>query len=371
LYLIAPGKDKVRFHHIPSLDGLRGLAVMLVLFAHTQPQLLRGGQNGVDLFFVLSGFLITSILLREHDSTDEIHLLRFYARRALRLWPALFIVIVGVVCYAMIWESAEKFEVTLGDAISALAYYWNWRTVFVWKDIANHQWMLFHLWSLSVEEQFYIVWPPMLALLLGARLRGRTVIYLVISAIAAVFILRIYLWCQDRNYPLYFRTDARADALLFGVLVAFLVREGVTFATTKARTFLNFCCVTALAFIAYDSTKTPDVTLQVWGQLSLLALSSALLIVGAVRGFPEPLNWLFNLGPLRWIGTISYGLYLYHWPIFYRLRDYDMQPNLRMVLSFALAFVIATLSYYFVEKPFLRLKDRLGSRAGVVESVSA
>ena len=352
-----------RLGHRPALDGLRGIAILLVLAAHTIRPLLPGGFIGVDLFFVLSGFLITSLLLQECQETGRIRLGRFYLRRGLRLLPVMLAVVLACCLYALATESSAQVAATFDDALGVVCYCANWRLAF---SKVPHNVMLAHTWSLSVEEQFYTLWPVLLALLLALRVRRRWVLGGVLAGIVVPAALRIALWHGRASIALYFRTDTRADALCCGALVALAVYSGWRVRGLWPR-WAAAAAVTVLVWHATKGRLLEHAYIFRAG-FSLVALASAVLVATVVCTPPRPLRWVLEFGPLRWFGRISYGLYLWHWPIFCRIGlDLDVGPWLKVLFQLSAALAAATVSYYGLERPFLRLKDRLGRpRAAVV-----
>lgn len=344
------------FHasRVPALDGVRGIAILLVFAVHTTPVLLAGGRIGVDLFFVLSGFLITSILLQEFRARGSIHLGNFYMRRVLRLYPAMISVALFVVIYVWLF-APEQMSLTLWNAFGAIFYFFNWQLVAAFPDYLQHQWMLSHVWSLSVEEQFYIVWPLTILGLLkfGSRklMFGVALAGIVIPATA-----RAILWQHEHTLQIYFRTDLRFDGLMWGAFTAMLI-DAKIYPTEALRPHVSRAAIIGLigllTIASFDGMGNGF--LYVAG-FALVGLCSALLIYGSVI-CPHPLLLpLLEFKPLRWIGKISYGLYLWHWPIIRAVSDLKLPPLQSTLLEFALTFAVATISFYFMERRFLDLK---------------
>jgi peptidoglycan/LPS O-acetylase OafA/YrhL len=200
---------------LPSLDGLRGLAILAVMLNNAR--YLPGGFLGVDIFFVLSGFLITALLLQEWQRTGTIRLGAFYARRALRLLPALFALLALVlVAPGLFYLAAPPWK----DAAIAALYATNWVNAFSLRNMA----ILDHTWSLTVEEQFYVLWPPLVPVLLALRVRRRWILSMVLLGISVSTSLRLLLWDGPASIKrLYYGLGTRLDALLVGCLVALLV----------------------------------------------------------------------------------------------------------------------------------------------------
>ena len=245
----------------PWLDGLRGVAISTVFIHHIQHFLYQGGPMfgwlflpsgslGVDVFFVLSGFLITTLLLEEHTATHTINLEKFYIRRALRLLPALLVLLTFTVLFARQFLPLNEASWTMNLSIIALFYTTNWALAFV----AGSDW-LGHLWSLAVEEQFYVIWPFALALLLRSGLRKRRLVLLLSSLIILVCLHRSLLVSPGVNpLRIYFGSDTRADSLLIGCLVAMLVSWRMvsltpsTLATARAVGLLSLLLIAVYIF---------------------------------------------------------------------------------------------------------------------------
>jgi peptidoglycan/LPS O-acetylase OafA/YrhL len=335
--------------------------VLLVVLIHAvvnfRPSLLRtfvpGGFLGVDVFFVLSGFLITSLLLNEQSRTGRVSLGSFYRRRALRLLPALLALLALHLLYTIATGLPVRVEVT--SVLYSMFYVANWVLV-AGHEFANG---LQHLWSLSVEEQFYFAWPLVTVGLLGARRSLRFVVCVLGALIVAVVIWRALLWKDGTNFftvtRIYDRTDTRADALLVGALAAHIWTRG----RFPRRGLLAAGWVSA-AFIAVCALKIP-----VWqgfyykGGFTLIAIATAFIIICVVEqpaGMARALSWR----PLRAVGRVSYGLYLWHLPVFVAVHRYGKTwpwlVQLAVALPITAAFVVA--SWRFVETPFLRRKNR-------------
>jgi peptidoglycan/LPS O-acetylase OafA/YrhL len=334
--------------HVPALDGIRGLAVLLVLAGHADIPGFEagGGFTGVTIFFVLSGFLITALLIEEHRSADRIDLPRFYARRALRLLPALVVYV--LVVSALTWNTSPD---VIGDAAASLFYVANWV-----RAAGEQMEYLDHIWSLSIEEQFYFVWPVVLIGLIGLIARRPRAWASVLFAIAgAIMVERFVLWSGLASLDrIYFATDTRADALLVGCGLA------IWWSSRGLRVSPWVTVPAALVLVLVPGFQT-DATFLTLGTTSIAVVATAILIAGLVS---RPHEWSpFGWTPLAWVGRISYGLYLWHFAFmlaFYGPLSLLVPAYIRIPILFAGSFALAIASYYIVERPFLRLKDRLG-----------
>jgi peptidoglycan/LPS O-acetylase OafA/YrhL len=349
---------------IPALDGVRGIAFLMVFSTHLC--ILGTGHFGVDLFFVLSGFLITSILLQEHQRFGSINLYKFYLRRALRLLPALFLVLMGILLYTAIMLPFPKLMMALSDTWRIILYVWNWVLAAGWNvtgDVSyiveHHQVMYLHLWSLSVEEQFYIIWPFLLLFLLKLP-RKQILVFLGIGIIIPA-IARFHYWQGGPALWIYFRTDFRFDNLLYGATIAWFLNWGMV-PQGRNKTLLSWAGM--LAFVGLIGLAIPDLINNgkiYQGLLSLVALFSAILIASAVYCPLAPLKWLLEMKPLRWIGRVSYGLYLWHLPIIVMVSHRNIaNPFIKDFIVIVATFSISAISYYKFELPFLKLKEKIG-----------
>ena len=354
---------------MPALDGIRGLAVAGVMLSHAAAGAphLQGGAVGVDAFFVLSGFLITSILVREYDdNAGRISMRRFYARRVLRLGPALIALLLTILAGSWLFLDRAGARDNTIDVLITLFYATNWARAFQ-LHAPN---LLGHTWSLSIEEQFYILWPMVLLLLLR-RVRSRLhVVYLLGAAALGSWGLRAWMaWHGATVWRLYDGLDTRADSLLVGCalgvfLASGLLQEEDRPALAKWLKRLAPVSVAVFAWITWSVTwKSPSLYYWLMAVVEVLVVLMILQIYTSER---SPTATLLSLRPLVWTGSISYGLYLWHFPIYAVLRATGRGPR-GMVAGTILTFAIAALSYYALERPILRLKQRLrGSSTGTV-----
>jgi peptidoglycan/LPS O-acetylase OafA/YrhL len=337
----------------PGLDGLRAIAVAAVFLYHARIDWLPGGFLGVDLFFVLSGYLITSLLLVEWEARNRIDLRRFWLRRARRLLPALVVVVLASLALAAIFARQDLAH-TRSDAVSSLLYYTNWHEI-----IANHSYfnlmgnpsLLQHTWSLAIEEQFYIVWPLLLVPCLVLVGRKRLPM-LVIAGIAASAALMWILYNPDGGDPsrVYYGTDTRAFLLLMGILLA-LVWPWIQ-RLRQAVPLLELLGVAALVgtVLLFRQMQEFNPTLYRGGDLA--AAFCFVVLVAAVAHPRTGIGEALGVAPLRWVGERSYGIYLWHWPIIVLVAGVNTRPSPGVVVAEAvLVLVVAALSYKFVEQP--------------------
>jgi peptidoglycan/LPS O-acetylase OafA/YrhL len=344
--------------HLPALDGLRAIAILAVLLFHDD-HLIPGGYLGVDLFFVLSGFLITSILLDEHRRTGRLDFGRFYVRRALRLFPALVVLLAFGLTFAIAFPRAPQSAHILRGVGYSLCYAANWATS------RDPQFLgpLGHTWSLAVEEQFYLIWPPILFLTLRASRSRRTLLLTTLSMATISALWRLALSLHGATpWRLYVGTDTRADALLIGCATAIALanRRFASFASNSR--VPRYLAVGGAILITWLMKGTP----LEWrgydrGMFFVVSVSTACILVVVVtqRGWGPVV--VLSQPILAWIGRLSYSLYLWHLPLFGFIKSerFSMAPTTVRTLRIALTFVVAAGSYYLIERPFLRLKSRL------------
>jgi len=336
-----------------ALDGLRGLSIVLVYLFHVQARPLPGGFLGVDLFFVLSGFLITTLLLEEWSARGRISLGAFYARRALRLLPALALLLFTLLIVSAAVEPPGRTAAMLRASLITFFYSSNW-------FLAAHRFPrpeLAHTWSLSIEEQFYLVWPVLLLMMLRSGMSRRAIASIVIGAILAVAVLRAWLWSNAGSFErVYSGTDTHSDGLLCGALAAMAATWGA--GPAKPARILGLTFLGCLGFLIF-LTWVGDPWLYRAGYLPL-NLGAACLVYSLATIPWEPLRRCFEFAPLAALGRISYGVYLWHLPAYWLA---SLLPSARggqgpWIWPLAITLGAAALSFFAVERPLLRLKRR-------------
>ena len=369
----ASRRQSLKLPYIPALDGIRALAVAAVLVYHASVGWLPGGFLGVEVFFVLSGYLITSILLAEYRRDGRVDLKSFWLRRARRLLPALFFLLAATLTYAVIVMPQQVAQLR-SDAAAAAFYVMNWWLIFDHKsyfEAMGRPSLLKHLWSLAVEEQFYVIWP-LLFLLAISRLRERRMLLaVVVGAIASTaLVFGLYQPGVDPS-RIYYGTDTRAAELLVGAALAIVWRPGVSvnwaapLATrlgrwlapgNRAKLVLESLGLAALAGIGAAFWQFGEYNPALYhGGFLLVAVATATLIAVVVHPRTTFMSRVFGCAPLRWIGLRSYGIYLWHWPVYMVTRpglDVPLSGLPLMALRVVVTLALVELSYRFVEMPF-------------------
>jgi peptidoglycan/LPS O-acetylase OafA/YrhL len=349
-----PDAGHGRLAYRPALDGLRALAVMAVIAYHDNYAWAKGGFLGVDLFFALSGFLITTLLVLEYRPASTIRLAAFWTRRARRLLPAVLLVLCFVAAYTRLavvpWERVSVRD----DGIASLLYVTNWRFIMDGQSyfhLFSAASPLRHMWSLAIEEQYYLVWPLVVLACLRLRRGSLRLLAYVCAAGALLSVISMAArFSPGDPTSAYYATDARAHTLLIGALLALLFIAWQP--PARARAVLAALSVAALAvvLVAWHSASGTAAAYYRGGSAAF-ALVAVLVIAGALQ--PGPLSAILSVKPLVWIGRISYGLYLWHWPINVWLvpSRVALGPNALNVLRLAVTVVAAVVSYVLVERP--------------------
>ena len=354
---------------IPALDGIRAVAVALVLADHGGIPGLSGGFLGVDVFFVLSGFLITSLLLDEHRRTAQIRLGDFWIRRARRLLPALLVMVLAVVAFRDLF-SPESTASLRDDAVASFFWVSNWAFVAQRADYFSQgapPSPLQHTWSLGVEEQYYLLWPLLLiavAALFWARLRLAVFVLSSVGVLASAT-AAIVLTTDSTLNRIYFGTDSRAQALLVGsAAAALLVRDwsvlndGGTLIRTRwghiVARILPFIGLAVLGAAAHYATGSVSDFRS--GLLIIVALASVLVVASVALEQEGPVAKALAWGPLVWLGAISYGVYLWHWPIFMVLNGErtGLSGWPLFAVRCAVTVALAAASWWLLEQPIRR-----------------
>jgi peptidoglycan/LPS O-acetylase OafA/YrhL len=361
----APARSVVaeRMAYLPALDGLRAVAVTLVVAYHLDFELARGGFLGVDLFFVISGFLITTLLVKEHEGSGRIALGQFWTRRFRRLVPPLVVMTAATVAATRLYSLPEQWSSIRWDAAAAVGYVANWR--FILDEQSYFETLLGpsplrHTWSLAVEEQWYLLWPAVvLGLVVIARRFGwgRFVPLTAIAVGIAASALRMAaLYDPADPTRVYFGTDTRAQQLLVGAALAWLLSQHrLPTAARRSRARSATVVVAFVAFIAVAATTSDESTWLYHGGFVAVSLLCA-VVVWAVADVDGPMNWL-GVGPLVWLGTRSYAIYLWHWPVIVFVgapMGLDLPRPALAAVQVALTLVLAELSFRVVERPIRR-----------------
>ncbi|MFL2000184.1 acyltransferase family protein [Microbacterium sp. A1-JK] len=357
-----------------GLDGMRAIAVALVIVYHLFPGwVFAGGFVGVDVFFVISGFLITSLLLVEHRAAGRIDLRAFWTRRARRLAPALLLVV--TVCASVAWLVGGDVLARMGAQIlGAVTFSYNWVSIAGGSDYfaATSPELFRNLWSLAVEEQFYVLWPVVLPLLLLVRSRVVRVAVVLLAAGASAAWMAQVIGGGDLTRA-YFGTDTHAFGILIGVALALVLRAALAeppswMLRRPAKTLVGSAGVLALAaLLVVAALPAADSAATFPGAMLAASLLTAVVITAAT--WPgAPLGRCLDVAPLRWVGDRSYGLYLWHWPVLVLLAATSGATPAEVPLTIAVVTLVVTvvaaeLSYRLWETPVRRRGFRGAARA--------
>jgi len=346
----------------PGLDGVRALAVLAVMGFHAGTSELSGGFLGVDIFFVLSGFLITDLLAVQYDRIGRVDLKRFYVRRARRLLPALVVMLVIVTAAATVIEPAQEAQMRLA-LLAAVTYTSNWYQIlhhvsyFAQLGLFRSPPPLDHLWSLAIEEQFYLIWPLILwfgILRLNGR-RARVTATLILAAMSAAAMG--FLYAPGDPSLVYYGTDTHASALLIGAAMGLAFPlETLASASAAQVKRLDAAGVAGLVVLAWATGHFSGSDPAVYPVgLILAAIGAAGLVIAAATS--GVIASMTSLAPLRWLGVRSYGVYLWHWPVIAlagAITGYGPTSPRMWLIEAGVTIALATVSWQFIEAPILQ-----------------
>ncbi len=349
--------------YMPALDGLRAFAVITVIIYHMNATVLPSGLLGVTVFFVLSGYLITGLLFKEWRETHKINLPQFWLRRVRRLIPAIVFMLVSVLALTAIF-SPEMLTKLRNDLVAALLFVTNWW--FIFQDQSYFEVMgapspVTHFWSLAIEEQFYIIWPPLLLLLFSFKVRRKNLQrgILIASVISALAMALLYNPLADPS-RVYYGTDTRAFSLLIGAWLAFefpperIRGQGRRPLDGRARTYVHWAGIAAFIGILLLMEFTNGYSPFLYrGGIYLLSVLTAVLIVSLVDE-TSIISKIFALKPFVWIGQRSYGIYLWHYPLLLLMNPRNFTGEIPWYIylgEMAVVFAVAAFSYHFIENP--------------------
>lgn len=350
--------------YYPALDGLRGLAILLVVVYHNFGFInyFFFGWLGVDLFFVLSGFLITDILLKTLQ--DKHYLKNFYLRRVLRIFPLYYLCLVLFLLVIPRLYAGFDIKYYTDHQVWLWTYLQNW--LYIFND-PNHTNTLNHLWSLAVEEQFYLVWPFIILLIR----RPKYLLLFITLVLVAVLLLRLWIWTNHIADLAYFNlyTFSRIDGICIGCMIALLQRIQPDFLKRYTPWIVLFFAGLNFGFYFINRNHQYSFPYLALVGYSTFAMMFGLLVNEAVSGGTKLINTVFSFPLLRFFGKISYGFYIFHWPLYLlvspflytQVSKYASGHTLNFtvsILATLFAVLISWISFRYYEKPFLKLKEK-------------
>ncbi|MBF2473084.1 acetyltransferase [Listeria welshimeri] len=345
--------------YVPSIDGLRALAVIAVIAYHLNFSWAKGGFIGVDIFFVLSGYLITNILLTQWEKNQTLQLKQFWLRRFRRLIPAAYVMIVVVVIFSVLFHS-EILKNLRGDAIASFFYVSNWWFIFhnvSYFDSFGMPSPLKNLWSLAIEEQFYLIWPVFLLVFLRWVKNPKLLLKIVIGLglLSAIWMTILYVPGTDPS-RVYYGTDTRLFDLLSGCALAFVwpFNRLSPNIPKRSKAALNIAGTISILFFFLITALVSEYQPFLYRGGLLFVAIMGVVMIATIAHPASYLSKIFSFKPLRWIGTRSYGIYLWHYPIITLTTPVLEigQPSIwRSILQVVATFIIAELSFRYIETP--------------------
>jgi peptidoglycan/LPS O-acetylase OafA/YrhL len=350
--------------YYPALDGLRGLAILLVVVYHNFGfiDVFFFGWLGVDLFFVLSGFLITDILLKTVGTPH--YLLNFYTRRILRIFPLYYLCLILFLLVLPKLNVLFDIKYYTDNQVWIWTYLQNW--LYIFKDPGQTN-TLNHLWSLAVEEQFYLVWPLIILLIR----KPKYLLVLIVALLIGVMGLRLWIWNNQVADLAYFNlyTFTRIDGLCIGCMIALLQRINRRFLASYTPLIVLFFAALNFAFFFINRNNRFNFPYLALVGYTTFAMIFGLLVNQAISSNNKLVNFIFRMPVLKFFGRISYGFYIFHWPLYILfspllytwLSRFASGSSLQFLVSLLATLAgigISWLSYHYYEKYFLKLKDR-------------
>lgn len=348
---------EARYGYIPGLDGLRAIAVLIVLVAHFGLSHIVPGGFGVTVFFFISGFLITRLLIAEAEKKGRVGLKDFYVRRAIRLFPALL----GMTFVT----TAVHVGLGLGSPVAtefaaANLYFTNYYQIAAQAVGAAPYMSWTPLWSLAVEEHFYMVFPALLVLT-GLNWRRLTTVLLAVIVLVPIWRLAVSLiWPETAELYTYMATDARIDSIAYGCLFTLGLHQLRD--PARLRVLIGWVPSVLAALVLFATFLIRDDMFRQVLRFSVQGLTLGVLLLNLYFG--RVFQWAFpvlELAPLRWIGRVSYGLYLWHFPVLDLVERADLGTAPTVIIALAASFAITALSFYFWEQKFVTLRKRFGA----------
>lgn len=369
-------KNNNHISYMPGLDGLRAIAVIAIIAFHLNASWLPGGFLGVDTFFIISGFLITTILLNEYRTTGTIDFKQFWWKRIKRLFPAVFFMLIIVFNYCLFFEPKMIHQLKQ-DSLAAFLYLSNWWYIFDHVDYFHSfdPRPLQHLWSLAIEEQFYLFFPIVLFIMLSLRSKKLIFIFFLLLALCSSFWMSMLYHPGVQITRLYFGTDTRLQTILLGVMLAFLwpVHRLKRNSSPVVNIVVSLAGVISIALLFYSFFHFSESSSSLY-QGGFFTLGIVTLIIIASSVHPNSLlKHILSMPLLTMIGRYSYSLYLWHYPIIVLINNYfkkDHVPSYIYIVEVGLTIVTALFSYHVIETPFRREGIKYFTRFSVTRTTT-